>query len=74
MSNISIDNGHSSVSVSSLTDEQIHSIIEHIESGLGGDELREQVHGDLAPCSEREFVEEFCKRFEATNGAVFTIG
>ncbi len=74
MANISINNGHSSVSVSSLTDEQIHSAIEHIESGLGGDELREEVHGDLAPCSEREFVEEFCRRFEAFHAATFTIG
>lgn len=74
MANISIDNGHSSVSVASLSDEQIHGIIEHIESGLGGDELREEVHSDLAPCSEREFVEEFCKRFAALHVATFTIG
>lgn len=74
MSTISIDNGHSNVTVESLTDEQIHSVIEHIESGLGGDELRESVHGDLAPCSEREFVEEFCRRFSALHVATFTIG
>lgn len=74
MANISVTNGTRITTVAELSDEQIRNVLAHIESGLGGDELREAVHGDLAPCGEREFVEEFCKRFEAASGEVSTLG
>lgn len=31
---------------------------------LMDDELREEVHGDLAPCTNQEFIEEYAKRHE----------
>lgn len=75
MSNISVNNGHTTTAVSALTDEQTASVLAHIER-LDGEfaELRESVHGDLAPCSPREFVAEFCARFESATGAAFVIG
>lgn len=29
---------------------------------LMDDELREEIHRDLAPCTEQEFLDEYCKR------------
>jgi hypothetical protein len=74
MANVSVTNGLRTTTVAELSDEQIRTVLTHIERVVGDDELREAVHGDLAPCSEREFVEEFCTRFEAKHGAVVTIG
>lgn len=28
------------------------------------DDLREQIHGDLAPCTDQEFFDEYAKRHE----------
>ena len=36
------------------------------------DEVRESVHEDMAPCSEQEFFDEYCKRHEAKFGEPFT--
>ncbi len=35
------------------------------------DEVRESVHEDMAPCSEQEFFDEYCKRHEAKFGEPF---
>ena len=38
---------------------------------LMDDDLREAVHADLAPCSEQEFFEAYCKAHEAKYGEAF---
>ena len=40
---------------------------------LMDDEIREEVHADLAPCTEQEFVDEYLKRHEAKYGETFEI-
>lgn len=35
---------------------------------LMDDDLREDVHMDMAPCSEQEFFDEYCKRHEEKYG------
>jgi hypothetical protein len=37
------------------------------------DEIREAVHGDLAPCTDQEFIDEYCKRHEAKYGELFVV-
>lgn len=38
---------------------------------LMDDEIREAVHADLAPCSDREFFDEYCHRHYAKFGEDF---
>ena len=38
---------------------------------LMDDEIREAVAADLAPCSEREFLAEYCRRHAERFGEVF---
>lgn len=40
---------------------------------LMDDALREEVHADLAPCTEQEFLNEYVKRHEAKHGETFEI-
>ena len=40
---------------------------------LMDDEIRESVHADIAPCSEKEFLAEYCKRHAEKYGVEFTI-
>lgn len=40
---------------------------------LMDDELREQVHKDLAPCTDEQFLEEYCKRHLEKYGIEFVI-
>lgn len=37
------------------------------------DEIREQVHADLAPCSELEYLQEYMRRHLEKYGTEFTI-
>lgn len=37
------------------------------------DDIREEVHADLAPCSEEEFLTEYMKRHAQKYGEQFTI-
>ena len=37
------------------------------------DEIREEVHADLAPCSDLEFLVEYIQRHEQKFGEEFTI-
>ena len=41
---------------------------------LMDDEIREEVHADLAPCTDQEFFEEYCKRHLEKYGIEFVIG
>lgn len=38
---------------------------------LMDDELREEVHADIAPCTEQEFFNEYARRHEARFGEVW---
>lgn len=40
---------------------------------LMDDDIREAVHADLAPCTEQEFADEYCKRHLAKYGAEFEV-
>ena len=40
---------------------------------LMDDDIREDVHADLAPCTDLEFLEEYMKRHEEKFGEEFTI-
>ena len=40
---------------------------------LMGDEIREAVHADIAPCTDQEFMDEYVKRHEAKYGETFEI-
>ena len=37
------------------------------------DDIREEVHADLAPCTDQEFIDEYVKRHEAKYGETFVI-
>lgn len=37
------------------------------------DDLREKLHMELAPCSEQEFLDAYCKRHKEKFGAEFEI-
>ena len=40
---------------------------------LMDDEIREEIHAELAPCTEEEFLEEYIKRHEEKYNEPFTI-
>lgn len=40
---------------------------------LMDDEIREDVHSDLAPCTEQEFFDAYCKKHEAKYGEEFEL-
>jgi hypothetical protein len=40
---------------------------------LMDDELRELVHRDIAPCSDQQFLDEYCKRHFNKYGEDFTL-
>ncbi len=40
---------------------------------LMDDDLREEISADLAPCTEQEFINEYCKRHFEKYGADFEI-
>ena len=48
-------------------------MVENYESAVAlmDDEIREQVHTDLAPCTEEEFLAEYCRRHEEKYGEHF---
>lgn len=41
---------------------------------LMDDEIREEVHADLAPCTDQQFFDEYCKRHLEKYGIEFVIG
>lgn len=55
---ISFDNGNKFFDVDDLTDEQIDDNWDVIAE-LMDDDTREQVHSELAPCTNREFLERY---------------
>ncbi len=40
---------------------------------LMDDEIREEIHAEMAPCTEEEFLEEYMKRHEEKYNEQFTI-
>ena len=40
---------------------------------LMDDEIREAIHCDIAPCTEQEFVDEYCKRHFEKYGEDFIV-
>jgi len=40
---------------------------------LMDDEIREEVHADLAPCTEQKFMNEYARRHKQKFGEEFTI-
>ena len=40
---------------------------------LMDDEIREAIHSDIAPCTEQEFVDEYCKRHFEKYGEDFNV-
>lgn len=42
-------------------------------SELMDDEIREEVHNDISPCTDIEFLREYMKRHEAKFGDVFKV-
>lgn len=40
---------------------------------LMDDEIRERLHGEMAPCSEQEFADAYCREHEAKFGEAFVI-
>ena len=40
---------------------------------LMDDELREEIHAEYAPCSEQEFLDEYCRRHFLKYGEDFSI-
>lgn len=40
---------------------------------LMDDEIREQIHTDMAPCAEQDFFDEYAKRHEAKFGEVWEL-
>lgn len=58
MVRISINNGHSYVTAAeALKEMSMGAIVEMMV-----DEIREQVHNDIAPCTDEEFLEEYLRR------------
>lgn len=41
--------------------------------GLMDDDIREEVHGRLAPCSEQEFADAYAEAHRAKYGESFTV-
>ena len=54
-----------------IDEEEIDNFEAAVE--LMDDELREQIHADLAPCTEAEFLAEYCRRHEQKYGEQFEI-
>lgn len=50
-----------------------HPISYEAAVALMDDELREQIHADLAPCTEQEFYNEYCERHFFKFGENFTV-
>ncbi len=40
---------------------------------LMDDEIREEIHAEMAPCTEEEFLEEYMKRHEEKYNEQFTV-
>lgn len=40
---------------------------------LMDDDIREQVHADLAPCTEQEFLDAYCERHAEKYGEQFQV-
>ena len=40
---------------------------------LMNDDIKEEIHADIAPCTGQEFVDEYCKRHFAKYGIDFVI-
>ena len=45
----------------------------NIAVSLMDDEIREQIHSDLAPCTEQEFFEAYCLAHEKKYGEKFEL-
>ncbi len=72
MARISMNNRASVVAVEALSAGQVQTALDYI--GIDGDgELREELHMEFAPCSERDFVFAWCERYEDKYGEVYTL-
>ncbi|MCR5440016.1 MAG: hypothetical protein K6F01_11380 [Selenomonas sp.] len=40
---------------------------------LMDDEIREELHAEIAPCSDQTFIDEYIKRHEAKYGETFEV-
>lgn len=58
MARISIDNGHGYVTAAKAL--EVYSIDDIAQ--FMDDDVREQVHSDIAPCTDEEFLEEYLRR------------
>lgn len=57
--------------MTTITDNAGHSIEFDAAVQLMDDELREAVHSDIAPCSEQDFYNEYCRRHSEKYGVDF---
>ena len=59
-----------------LRKEAVNRVLEHsleVIASLMGDEIREQVHQELAPCSKKQFVTRYCQLHYEKYGQDFVI-
>lgn len=70
MARISINNGLSTVDVSTLTDSQVSTYLRQFAHGQR--DISEAVHG--LTDDEREYLSLCCERYEAAHGQAWTVG
>lgn len=58
MARISINNGHGYVTAAEAL--EVYSIDDIAQ--FMDDDVREQIHSDIAPCTDEEFLEEYLRR------------
>lgn len=56
-----------------VADEHGNKIYFSAAIALMDDEIREEVHADMSPCTEQDFFTEYCKRHFAKYGEIFTV-
>lgn len=59
---ISLDNGRTYLTADEAMPEIIARNLWSVIVDMMNDEIREDVHADLAPCTEREFLAEYLRR------------
>lgn len=70
---IDISNGLKTQAVDELSDQDIDRVYSACESLMDHD-IRESLHGDIAPCSNREFLAAYCREHKRKFGDIFCIG
>ena len=61
---ISLDNGRTYLTAEEAMPEIIENNLWNVIVNMMDDEVREDVHADLAPCTELEFLAEYLRRAE----------